>query len=170
METEQDRDSAYRWHIANEIRKEKTGSKEKILTYLRKNVGKKITGEELAYVANSSEWARRTRELRTEEGWPIITKMSGNPTLPVGVYVLESDRQAPAHDRAIQDSIRRQALRRYDYKCQKCGWSHDLFNRSDPRFLELHHIIHHADSGSNNLDNLITYCNICHDEIHKLDK
>lgn len=170
LETKQDRDAAHRWNIANDIRRSTGGSKEKILKYLRANVGKSITGEELSYVAKEkSEWARRVRELRTEEGWPITTKMSGNPSLPVGVYVLERDRQAPSHDRYIPEPVRRQALRRDEYKCQKCGWNHELWNRDDPRFLELHHIIHHAKGGTNELGNLITYCNSCHDQLHEVD-
>ena len=170
LEIGQDRDSDYRCNIANDIRKGKEGSKEKILSYLKANINKHVTGEELSYVAQSSEWARRVRELRTEDGWSIVTKMSGNPSLPLGVYVLESDRQAPVHDRKITESVRREALRRDEYKCQKCHWTHELFNRSDPRFLELHHIKFHVNKGSNELQNLITYCNICHDKLHKLDK
>ena len=170
IDINQDRDSAYRWNLANTIRKKKTGSKEKILEYFRNNAGKRISGEELAYVAKSSEWARRIRELRTENGWPILTKMSGNPQLPIGVYVLEMDRQAPEHDRKIPEPLRRQALRRDGYRCQNCGWSHELYNRSDPRFLELHHIKHHAEKGLNELDNLKTLCNVCHDELHKIEK
>lgn len=170
LDTTQDRDAAHRWNLANAIRKAGGGSRDKILRYLRGNVGRAVTGEELRYVAQSSEWARRARELRTEEGWPISTKMSGNPSLAVGEYVLEEDRQAPSHDRKIQDSTRRAALLRDGYQCQRCGWSHDLWNASDPRFLELHHVVHHVEGGSNEIDNLITYCNVCHDEIHKLDK
>lgn len=145
LEPEQDRDAAHRWNLANMIRKSSGSSKDKILKYLRSNVGKPVTGEELSYVANQkTEWARRTRELRTEEGWPITTKMSGNPDLPIGVYILEQDRQAPNHDRHIPESIRRKALYRDGYKCQKCGWSYNLWNPSDPRFLELHHIVYHS--------------------------
>ncbi len=85
-----DRDAAYRWNIANDIRKEVgVGVREKILKYLRKNVGHIVTGEELRYVANNkTEWARRIRELRTEDGWPVVTKQTGMPELPVGTYVL----------------------------------------------------------------------------------
>ncbi|HUZ17819.1 MAG TPA: HNH endonuclease, partial [Spirochaetia bacterium] len=144
LDPTQDREAAHRWNLANEIRKGSGGGREKILKYLRANVGKIVTGEELSYVARSSEWARRARELRTEEGWPISTKMSGNPSLPVGAYILEFDRQAPAHDRHISEPVRRQALRRDDYACRKCGWSHDRWNAADPRFLELHHVVHHV--------------------------
>ncbi|TVR03507.1 MAG: HNH endonuclease [Spirochaetaceae bacterium] len=166
----QDRDAAYRWNIANEIRRGSQGGQDKILKYLRANLGKPVSGEELSYVAQSSEWARRVRELRTEQGWPISTKMSGNPSLPVGVYVLERDRQAPSHDRRIPDGVRRQVLQRDGYACRNCGWSHDMWNASDPRFLELHHVIHHAHGGLNESDNLVTYCNVCHDELHKREK
>lgn len=170
LDTEQDRDAAHRWNIANEIRKMSAGSQARILAYFRKNVGKPITGEELRYVAQSTEWARRTRELRTEEGWPIVTRQSGNPNLPIGVYVLEEDRQAPVHDRHIREATRRQALKRDNYTCRRCGWTYDMWNPSDPRFLELHHLVHHVAGGPNELENLITYCNVCHDEVHRLDE
>ena|GEM_PF-4707183 len=43
-------DAAHRWRIANEIRKKKLGVRDKILEYMRRNVGKHITGEELRYI------------------------------------------------------------------------------------------------------------------------
>lgn len=82
MTTEQDREAALRWNEANVLRRSKLSTKDKILTYLRKNVGRPVTGEELRYLANDSkEWARRTRELRTEEGWPIATRIQADRSL-----------------------------------------------------------------------------------------
>ncbi|MCF6199162.1 MAG: HNH endonuclease [Hyphomicrobiaceae bacterium] len=169
ISTDQDRDAAHRWNLANDIRKDKDMSvRDKILLYLRKNSGHAVTGEELRYVANNkSEWARRTRELRTEYGWPVVTQSNGRPDLPVGVYVLEEDKQSPPHDRKIKDAVRRSVLMRDKYTCQECGWNQDLWNPSDARHLEAHHQTHHAKGGSNEEDNLITYCNICHDEVHR---
>ncbi len=171
---QQDKEAAHRWHFANEIRKTKNmGVKDKILLFMRKNVGKLISGEELRYVAgNKSEWARRTRELRTEHGWPVTTKSNGRPDLPVAIYVLEQDRQSPPHDRIIKDDVRRAVLRRDSYKCQfsGCGWLHDLWNPSDPRHLEVHHILHHAKGGGNYAENLVTYCNVCHDIVHRKER
>ncbi|NOX90936.1 MAG: HNH endonuclease [Gammaproteobacteria bacterium] len=165
-----DRDAAYRWNIANDIRKEAgVGVREKILKYLRENVGHIVTGEELRYVANNkTEWARRIRELRTEDGWPVVTKQTGMPELPVGTYVLEMDRQSHVHDRKIPDAVRRTVLQRDGYKCQMdgCGWHIDEYNRADPRILELHHKKHHAAGGENTAENLITLCNSCHDRVH----
>src|SRR5690606_32201045 len=109
---------------------------------------------------------RRTRELRTEYGWPIVTKMSGRPDMNVGSYLLEQDRQSPSHDRKIPDPVRSHVLRRDEYRCRRCDWKHDEFNRSDPRHLELHHIKKHALGGENTEPNLITLCTVCHDEWH----
>lgn len=169
-EDSQDRDSAYRWNLANDIRKSGLSVKNKFLKYFRDNVGKRITGEELKYLADGrSEWPRRVRELRTEEGWPIATRNTGMPSLPVGVYLLEEDRQAEVHDRKIPDPIRVTVLERDDFACRQCGWSPDTARRGDKyrTLLELHHIEHHASGGDNTEANLITLCNICHDEVHR---
>ncbi len=164
----QDRDAAHRWNLANEIRRENISVRDKILKYLRANVGQKVTGEELKYLAKDrSEWARRVRELRTEFGWPVVTRNTGRPDLEVGMYLLEADRQSPEHDRHIPDPVKRDVLRRDIYKCTLCKWSHEEWNRSDPRHLELHHKKHHVAGGDNTESNLITVCTICHDEIHR---
>jgi hypothetical protein len=164
----QDRDAAHRWNIANTIRKESGSVRDKILKYLRANVGKPVTNEELRYVAgDKTEWARRVRELRTESGWPVATRSTGRPDLSIGVYVLQADRQSPEHDRHIADDIRREVLRRGGYKCQECNWSHDEWNPSDPRHLEIHHIKHHVKGGANIKENLRSLCTICHDKSHR---
>jgi 5-methylcytosine-specific restriction endonuclease McrA len=167
LDTEQDREAAHRWNVANTIRKQPGSVRDKILEFLRANVGRSVTGEELRYVANDkTEWARRVRELRTEVGWPVATKSTGRPDLPVGAYVLQSDRQSPEHDRLIPDDVRGEVLRRDGYECKRCSWSHKEWNPSDPRHLELHHIEHHAKGGRNVKENLKTLCNVCHDKVH----
>jgi hypothetical protein len=167
----EDRDAAHRWHVANTIRREGGSVRGKILKFLRANVGRGVTNEELRYVAGDrTEWARRVRELRTEHGWPIATKTTGRPELGVGVYVLQADRQSPEHDRSIPDDVRREVLRRDEYKCRMCGWSHDEWNPSDPRHLELHHIEHHEKGGSNVSENLKTLCTVCHDKVHRRER
>ena len=171
LHDEEDRDAAHRWNLANTIRKKRAAVRDKILEYFRMNVGRNITGEELRYVAgNKTEWARRVRELRTEYGWPIASKTTGRPDLAVGVYLLQADRQSPEHDRSIPDDVRREVLRRDGYKCKRCGWSHDEWNPSDPRHLELHHIKHHVHGGENIEANLKTLCSVCHDKQHRNDK
>lgn len=164
----QDREAAFRWNTLNQIRKSKSSVKDKLLAYLRKNIGAQIPGDELKYLAgDAKEWARRIRELRTEEGWPVKSKNSGRPDLAVGVYVLEDDRQALPHDRKIPDSVRVDVLRRDDFQCTSCGWSRDQMHPDDPRkMLELHHVVQHKDRGENTVENLITLCNVCHDKLH----
>lgn len=171
LEAGQDREAALRWNIANTIRKQPGSVRDKILRFLKANVGRGVTSEELRYVAgDKTEWARRVRELRTEFGWPIATKSTGRPDLGIGVYVLQADRQSPEHDRLIPDDVRGEVLRRDQYRCLECEWSHNEWNPSDPRHLELHHIIHHAKGGDNIKENLKTLCTICHDKIHKNEK
>lgn len=62
------------------------------------------------------------------------------------------------------------ATKRDKYRCVQCDWSHDDWNRSDPRHLELHHMKQHAKGGENTEDNLITVCTVCHDDIHRKKK
>lgn len=165
----QDRDAALRWNIANEIRRSSGSVKDRILRYLRANVGTPVTAEELRYVANDrSEWARRVRELRTEEGWSIATQMTERPDLPPGVYVLEDLRQAEPHDRRIPDDIRIAVLQRDGYHCRFRGCDFDA-HQPPPgprRRLELHHVHEHAKRGRNDASNLITLCNVHHDAVH----
>jgi hypothetical protein len=47
------------------------GGKNKILEYLQAHLGEWVHGEELAAAGGIQEWARRTREWRTEEGYDI---------------------------------------------------------------------------------------------------
>lgn len=169
MSATQDKHAAHRWHLLNDVRKRKLSVQDKIIEYFRKNVGEEITGEELKYLAkDAKEWARRVRELRTEEGWPIVTRNSGRADLAVGTYVLEEDRQTYPHDRAIPDSVRVAVLERDGFKCTVCGWGRTTRIRGDPRnMLELHHKRQHKDKGENTVENLVTLCNVHHDEIHQ---
>jgi hypothetical protein len=169
MRESTDEDAATLWKSKNEIRRKNIGVKPKILEYLLLNVGKAVSGEDLKYLANDNkEWARRSRELRTEDGWSVMTKMSGRPDLAPGVYVLQDARQAESHDRGIPDAVRVEVLERDNYSCTKCGWRIENMKQGDPRkLLELHHIQQHKDKGPNTAANLITLCNVHHDEVHK---
>ncbi|NHK28909.1 HNH endonuclease [Parvularcula flava] len=171
MREEQDREAALRWNQLNEIRKKPGGVKSKILEFLRANAGRVVTGEELRYLANNKkEWARRSRELRTEDGWPVVTRMQGRDDLGVGEYLLEEDKQAEEHDRHIKDDIRVNVLERDGFACTFCGWTREQRDREDPRkFLEIHHIVDHVKGGDNEAENLIALCNVHHDAVHRGD-
>lgn len=168
LSTTPDSDAARRWHIANRIRRNGAGSQRRVLEYLCENVGKIVTTEELAYVAkDAKEFARRVRELRTEQGYSIATKFTGRPDLNMGQYILQSTKRiAEMHDRRIPDTIQKEVYLRDNNACKMCGWSQERWSTDDPRILELHHLNHHKTGGANNLQNLIVLCNKCHDAVH----
>lgn len=64
-------------HVQNQIfgprPKGRSGNagKARILAYLLERIGQDVAGEELAEVGAISDWARRVRELRVEEGYEI---------------------------------------------------------------------------------------------------
>jgi HNH endonuclease len=164
---EPDLTAAHRWHIANRIRKEQGSGRDRILRYLQENVAQIVTTEEIAYVAKIADYPRRIRELRTEEGFAISTCFNGRPDLRPGEYVLESTaRVAEPHDRHIPIEVEREVFERDNNQCINCDWHRALWSVDDPRFLEIHHVEHHANRGPNIAANLVVLCNRCHDEVH----
>lgn len=163
-----DGDAARRWKIANAIRRTKKGSRQKLLEYFQENVGVPVHTEELYYVSNEKkEYARRVRELRTEDGFPIATHFTGRPDLQPEYYVLLSkDRVAEPHDRHIPNEVQKLVYSRDENRCRLCGWSMEKWSKKDPRILELHHLRRHAEGGHNEPENLIVICSRCHDEVH----
>jgi len=177
LDAEPDEDAARRWEITNRIRRmDDVGGRERILRFLKEHVGEVVTSEELSYVTDDAkEFARRTSELRTEDGYPIHTQLTGRPDLKQGEYTLESlTRIAEPHDRSISTEVLKLVYRRDNNTCQNCGWNQELFTRDDPRYLEVHHRVGHAEGGSNEPRNLVVLCNRCHDKVHagglKLDR
>jgi len=75
-----------------------TGARDRILRYLQLTVGKIVDKEELSGVSGIYEWARRVRELRVEEGWPISSNENRSDLRP-GQYLLE----ALAPDMALRE-------------------------------------------------------------------
>jgi hypothetical protein len=168
LSAQPDDDAARRWKIANRIRKMPGSASDRLLEFLRQNVGAVVTTEELSYVAKDARsFARRVRELRTEQGFMISTKFSGRPDLKVGQYVLETtERRMEPHDRVVDTDVEREVYARDASKCRACGWSRNDFSANDPRYLELHHLTAHAFGGANSTDNLIVLCSKCHDLVH----
>ncbi|WP_411076864.1 HNH endonuclease [Streptomyces sp. cmx-10-25] len=64
--------------------------KSAILAYLRMHVGEPVHAHRLEGVSGIGEWARRVRELRVEDGWPIDSKLS-DPRLPDDHYRLNAN-------------------------------------------------------------------------------
>lgn len=163
-----DTGAAARWRRANSIRRSEGAAQSRMLQFLLENVGCPVTTEELSYVAGGTkEFARRLRELRTEQGYALATQLTGRPDLRMGEYVLESaERRADPHDRHVKLEIQQEVYARDKNTCIACGWSRMRAIASDPRYLELHHVQHHASGGKNAAENLVVLCSRCHDEVH----
>jgi hypothetical protein len=160
-------EEARKWQTANRIRRSKASAQNKWLALLREYVGVPVSKEQMAYVAPGRD-LRRVRELRTQLGWRVVTQLSGRPDLPSGHYVLESLQQLPPHDRKIPDRLYDEVLRRDENACRYCRWSEtDRLSGRKKQLVELHHVEHHAQGGTNNSENLITLCNVDHDDVHR---
>ncbi|MFI3198149.1 MAG: hypothetical protein QX196_07500, partial [Methylococcaceae bacterium] len=76
------------------------GARGKLRAHFLANIGRVMDSEELRVIAdNQSEWARRIRELRTEEGYLILTHNDRSELKP-GQYLLETAKPQPAFERA----------------------------------------------------------------------
>ena len=146
----------------------RTGSKERIRRFLRDRVGQVVTSKQLQEAAgeNVTEWARRLRELRTDEGWLIFSHLDDSSLKP-GEYRLDA---APpllvdyTFSRPISARIRAQVLSRNGQTCQMCGAGAGEPDDQNPgRRVRLHigHIVDRSHGGNDDLSNLRALCSTC---------
>lgn len=144
----------------------KTSSKNLLLKFLLKNVGKIFNSRELQQVAGGAvEFARRLRELRAE-GWKIETHKDDVKLKP-GQWVLRSSEQGKgiAFARGISRETRARVLERNGYTCQMCGVAAGDIHPHDNRRVTLHmgHIIDKSKGGKNEMSNLRALCSVCNE-------
>lgn len=96
------------------------GSRTKLRDYFLANVGKVLNSDTLREIAGVSEWARRVRELRNEEGLNIVTHNDRSDLKP-GQYLLVDTKLLPAFERGISKETRAFVLDRNGFTCQMCG-------------------------------------------------
>ena len=78
-----------------------SGSRTKLREYILANMGRVLESDELREASgNASEWGRRVRELRTEEGYQILTHNDRSDLKP-GQYLLLDRKPIPAFERGI---------------------------------------------------------------------
>ncbi|NBE08800.1 HNH endonuclease [Paragemmobacter ruber] len=122
--------------------------------------------EELRDVAGGiSEWARRVRELRTEEGYQILTHNDRSDLKP-GQYLLLTPKPEPAFERAISKETRAFVLDRNGFTCQMCGAvAGEPHPYDDTRKTRLHigHVIDKSMGGSDDPANLRAICSVCNE-------
>lgn len=143
----------------------KLSSKDRLRLFLRNNVGRVIDKEELRNASgNITEWARRVREIRDEEGWDIRTNNDSDNLKP-GQYLLASE--PPLTDnyqfaRQMSSRLRAQVLERNGYTCQMCGVAPgDLDTKGRKVRLHVGHTIDKIAGGTDTPDNLKTLCAEC---------
>lgn len=146
--------------------KKPKGSRAKLREYILNNIGKVMSSEELRAVAgDTSEWARRMRELRTEEGYQILTHNDRNDLKP-GQYLLLDAIPMPAFERSISKETRAYVLDRNGFTCQMCGAvAGEVHPYDSSRRTRLHigHIIDKSMGGSDEPSNLRAICSICNE-------
>jgi len=124
-----------------------------------------VDSETLRHIAGSSEWGRRVRELRNEEGMNIITHNDRSDLKP-GQYMLVDLKPLPAFERTISKETRSYILDRNGFTCQMCGavaGEPHPFDPSRKTRLQIGHIIDKSMGGSDDYYNLRAICSVCNE-------
>lgn len=143
----------------------KLGARDKLRKYFLEHIGEILDSDVLREVAGISEWARRVRELRNEEGYQILTHHDRSNLKP-GQYILEDSKPQPSFAREISKETRAFVLDRNGFTCQMCGAVAGEPHPYDPnRKTRLHigHIIDKSMGGTDDPSNLRALCSICNE-------
>jgi hypothetical protein len=142
------------------------GARAKLRAHFLSNVGRTMGAEELRTVSGEiSEWARRIRELRDEEGYQILTHNDRSDLKP-GQYLLANPKPIPSFARSISKETRALVLDRNGFTCQQCGAvAGEPHPYDDGRKTRLHigHIIDKSVGGSDEPGNLRAVCSVCNE-------
>ncbi len=142
------------------------GAKTKLREHFLNNIGRVMNSEELRKISgNQSEWARRVRELRTENGYQILTHNDRSDLKP-GQYLLENEKPEPAFERAISKETRAYVLDRNGFTCQMCGavaGEPHPYSPSRKARLHIGHIIDKSQGGGDEPSNLRALCSVCNE-------
>jgi len=139
------------------------GARDKIREFFIEHVGKIVTTKQIRRVAGISEYARRIRELRDEEGYQIMSH-NDRAELKPGQYILEKLERKPVISRNISPQLRNEILERNGYTCQRCGagpGDADPFNPGRKVRLHIDHIKPISQGGTDSKDNLRVLCSAC---------
>ncbi len=149
----------------------KPGSKDALRSFLLSNVGKILTKNQLREAAlNTSEWARRLRELRDEEGYRISSH-NDRVDLKPGEYILETDHPIPAFKRGISKETRAFVLERNGNTCVKCGAVAGEPYPDNPNKkvrLQIGHRVPKSHGGTDTPENLEAVCSLCNEGLQNI--
>jgi len=137
------------------------GARPKLRDYFLQNIGKVLTSDELRKVAGDiTEWARRVRELRDEEGMQILTH-NDRAELKTNEYLLETAELRPVVARGVGGKLRRRILERNGFTCQVCGagaGEESGCELSKKCRLQIDHVIPISQGGTDDEGNLRAVC------------
>lgn len=144
----------------------KPGARKKLKEFLLQHVGEVLDSDDLRKASgNASEWARRVRELRNEEGMNIVTHNDRSDLRP-GQYMLLDTKPLPSFARTMSKETRAYVLDRNGFTCQMCGAVAGEPHPYDPaRKTRLHigHIIDKSKGGTDEPSNLRAICSVCNE-------
>lgn len=157
--------------MARKLSEASKGARAKLRAYFLANIGRVLESDELRQVAgNISEWARRVRELRTEEGYQILTH-NDRADLKPGQYLLLDPNPLPALARKISKETRALVLDRDGFTCQICGavaGEPHPFDANRKTRLHIGHIIDKSMGGTDDPSNLRAICSVCNEGARNL--
>jgi hypothetical protein len=144
----------------------KKGARAKLRQFFMENVGEVLDSKTLKSIAgDASEWARRIRELRNEEGLNIQTHNDRSDLKP-GQYILVDLKPLPAFSRNISKETRAYVLDRNGFTCQQCGavaGEPHPYDEGRKTRLHIGHIIDKSLGGSDEPSNLRALCSVCNE-------
>lgn len=142
------------------------GARTRLREHFLNNLGRVMDGKELQPVAGGiTEWARRIRELRNEEGYQILSH-NDRSDLKQGQYVLEDPVPRPAFRREISKETRAFVLDRNGFTCQMCGavaGEEHPYDSSRKTRLHIGHIVDKSQGGTDEASNLRAICSVCNE-------
>ncbi len=141
------------------------GARAKLREYFINHVGQVLNSDDLREVAGISEWARRVRELRNEEGMNIQTHNDRSELKP-GQYILVDLTPLPAFERNISKELRAFVLDRNGFTCQMCGavaGEPHPYDQSRKTRLHIGHIVDKSQGGEDEPSNLRAICSVCNE-------
>jgi len=150
----------------------KNGAKAKLRAHFLNNIGRVMDSAELSQVSGSkSEWARRVRELRQDEGYKILTHNDRSGLKP-GQYLLEDATPEPTFEETISKEMRALVLDRNGFTCQMCGAAAGEPHPYDPTRktrLQIGHIIDKSKGGTSKDPALLrALCSVCNEGLQNI--
>jgi hypothetical protein len=152
------------------LRKAK-GARAKLRKHFLGSIGRVMDSRELREASGgTSEWARRVRELRTEEGYQILTHNDRSDLKP-GQYLLLDPAPVPAFERSISKETRAFVLDRNGFTCQMCGavaGEPHPYDEGRKTRLQIGHVVDKSMGGTDDATNLRAICSVCNEGARNL--